>query len=41
LDDLIASTIVEERADGTTETIGLTAEQIAEKIAGLVKKNQQ
>mgnify|MGYP003304045612 CR=1 FL=1 len=34
LDDLIASTIVEERADGTTETLGLTAEQIADFIPG-------
>ena len=34
LDDLIASTIEINRADGTTETLGLTAEQIADFIPG-------
>ena len=34
LDDLIASTIEITRADGTTEVLGLTAEQIADFIPG-------
>ncbi len=34
LDDLINSTIVEERADGTTETLGLTQSQIDDFIPG-------
>ncbi len=38
LDNLIASTIETKRADGTTETLGLTAEQKADFIEGYYKE---
>ena len=41
LDDFIASTEVVTRADGTTETIGLTAEQKADFIQGYYNEGKQ
>ena len=41
LDDLIASDVTVTRADGTTETIGLTDEQIADFIQGYYAEGQQ
>ena len=41
LDDLINSTIVEERADGTTETLGLTGKQIENFIEGYYEEGRQ
>ena len=41
LDDLIASDITVERADGTTETLGLTDAQIADFIQGYYNEGKQ
>ena len=41
LDDLIASEIVEERADGTTEILGLTEEQIDNFVDGYYEEGRQ
>ena len=41
LDDLIASEVEVERADGTTETLGLTAEQQADFIEGYYNEGRQ
>ena len=41
LDDLIASDIVVNRADGTTETLGMTEEQIADFIEGYYNEGKQ
>ena len=41
LDNLIDSTIVQTRADGTTETLGLTAEQKADFIEGYYNEGKQ
>ena len=41
LDTLIASTATVTRADGTTETIGLTAEQLADFIPGYYNEGKQ
>ena len=41
LDDFIASTEVVTRADGTTETLGLTAEQKADFIQGFYNEGKQ
>ena len=41
LDSLIASDIVEERADGTTEALGLTDAQIADFIQGYYNEGKQ
>ena len=41
LDDLIASEIPVTRADGTTENLGLTAEQIADFIEGYYNEGKQ
>ncbi len=41
LDDLIASEIKVERADGTTDILGLTAEQVADFIPGYYEEGKQ
>ena len=41
LDDLIGSQITEERADGTTEMLGLTEEQKADFIAGYYNEGKE
>ena len=41
LDDLIASTEEVKRADGSTETLGLTSAQVADYIEGYYKEGQQ
>ena len=41
LDDLIASDVTVTRADGTTEILGLTEEQIADFISGYYAEGQQ
>ena len=41
LDTFIGSTVTVERADGTTETIGLTAEQLADFIPGYYNEGKQ
>ena len=41
LDDLIASDVTVTRADGSTETLGLTDEQIADFIHGYYAEGQQ
>ena len=41
LDNLIDSTIIQTRADGTTETLGLTAEQKADFIEGYYNEGKQ
>ncbi len=41
LDDLIASELKVERADGTTDILGLTAEQIADFIPGYYEEGKQ
>ena len=41
LDDLINSTIEEKRADGTTETLGLTNDQVTDFIEGYYEEGRQ